>query len=301
MLIPFNISVSTLTITVFITINLYLVKPKRLLLHFWKNLLPVDIQLELFDYLVLPILVYGCEIWGYEIISMLDKLHLKFLNCKLCVKLSTQTCMVLGKTGRFPLSIVIKTRMIYFWCKLITSHVSRFFTTLYNLLQMYAVNNSLTSTWIQCIKTILDKTVFSYIWTLQEVPNINTLWLADPNLSNKCRSYRIFKLKFELEKSLCSLQPFDREIICRFRTSNHRLPIEKGRYYDINRGDRTCEFCNFDKICIEFHFVLECNTFIDIRQFYLPPYCQNHPNHLKNIMSDTSCNTSNELANIQVL
>ena len=76
--------------------------------------LPVDIQLELFDYLVLPILTYGCEIWGYENISRLDKLHLQFPKYILCVKQSTPTCMVLGETGRFPLSIAIKTRMIYF-------------------------------------------------------------------------------------------------------------------------------------------------------------------------------------------
>ena len=77
---------------------------------------------------------------------------------------------------------------------------------------------------------------------IQEVPNINTFpnqikqrlkdqyiqqWSANLNLSNKCRSYRIFKLKFELEKYLCSLSPFNRKIICRFRTSNHRLPIER--------------------------------------------------------------------------
>ena len=57
-------------------------------------------------------------------------------------------------------------------------------------------------------------------------------------------------------------------------------------------------FCNSDKICDEFHFVLECNTLIDIRQTFLPPYCQNNPNHIKfkNIMSDTSSNISNELA-----
>ena len=42
--------------------------------------LPVDILLDLFDYLVLPILTYGCVIWGYENICILDKLHLIFLN-----------------------------------------------------------------------------------------------------------------------------------------------------------------------------------------------------------------------------
>ena len=110
--------------------------------------------------------------------------------------------MVLGETGRFPLSIAIKTRMISFWCKLITSDVNRFSTTQYNLLQIYNVNNIFTSNWLQYIKTILDETGFSYIWTLQEVPNINTFpnqikqrlqdqyiqqWSADLSLSNKCR------------------------------------------------------------------------------------------------------------------
>ena len=78
-----------------------------------------------------------------------------------------------------------------------------------------------TSNWLQYIETILDETCFSYIWILREVPNINifpnqtkqTLTDQYINLSNNCRSYRIFKLKFEVEKCLCSLSPFDRKII----------------------------------------------------------------------------------------
>ena len=32
--------------------------------------LPVDVQLELFDKTVLPVMLYGCEIWGYENIKL---------------------------------------------------------------------------------------------------------------------------------------------------------------------------------------------------------------------------------------
>ena len=28
--------------------------------------LPVDLQLQLFDQVILPVLLYGCEIWGFE-------------------------------------------------------------------------------------------------------------------------------------------------------------------------------------------------------------------------------------------
>ena len=28
--------------------------------------LPIDIMLDLFDKTVVPVLLYGCEVWGYE-------------------------------------------------------------------------------------------------------------------------------------------------------------------------------------------------------------------------------------------
>ena len=37
-------------------------------------------QLVLFDSLILPVLLYGCEVWGHEITTELEKIHTKF--CK---------------------------------------------------------------------------------------------------------------------------------------------------------------------------------------------------------------------------
>ena len=34
--------------------------------------LPVDIQFKLFDAMVVPILLYGTEVWDYENVSALD-------------------------------------------------------------------------------------------------------------------------------------------------------------------------------------------------------------------------------------
>ena len=41
--------------------------------------LPLDIQLELFETLIMPILTYGCEVWGFENLNIIEKLHLKYL------------------------------------------------------------------------------------------------------------------------------------------------------------------------------------------------------------------------------
>ena len=42
--------------------------------------LPTDIMLKLFDSCVEPILLYGCEVWGYENVDILEKVHTQF--CK---------------------------------------------------------------------------------------------------------------------------------------------------------------------------------------------------------------------------
>ena len=36
--------------------------------------LPIDLQLHLFDKVVTPIILYGCEVWGFESCKILHKL-----------------------------------------------------------------------------------------------------------------------------------------------------------------------------------------------------------------------------------
>ena len=46
--------------------------------------LDVDVQLQLFDSLILPIALYGCEVWGFRNIEVVEKLHL--LYCKMLLR-----------------------------------------------------------------------------------------------------------------------------------------------------------------------------------------------------------------------
>ena len=81
-------------------------------------LLPLDIQIDLFEKCVNPILLYGCEVWGFSDFSKLLKLQLKFLKIILGVKPSTPTNMVLGETGTYPIFLEMKSRMLVFWYRL---------------------------------------------------------------------------------------------------------------------------------------------------------------------------------------
>ena len=51
--------------------------------------LPFDIQIDLFDKTVKPILLYGAELWGYGSWDSLERIHLKFLKYLFNLKRST--------------------------------------------------------------------------------------------------------------------------------------------------------------------------------------------------------------------
>ena len=84
-----------------------------------RNLnLPISLQIDLFDKMIKPILLYGSEIHGFGNIDILERVQLKFLKYILNLKASTPSFMVYGETGVTPLAIDIKTRIISFWTKI---------------------------------------------------------------------------------------------------------------------------------------------------------------------------------------
>ena len=70
-----------------------------------KLMLPLDIQTELFDRLIVPILLYGCEVWCPMMTNPASKLQLRFYKINLKLSKSTPSCMVYGELGQFPLEV----------------------------------------------------------------------------------------------------------------------------------------------------------------------------------------------------
>ena len=71
-----------------------------------------QLQLTLFESLVMPILSYGCEVWGFCSADPIEKLHSKFLKEMLDGRQNTLTCFVYGEWGVFPLLLNRKTRIL---------------------------------------------------------------------------------------------------------------------------------------------------------------------------------------------
>ena len=114
--------------------------------------------------------------------------------------------------------------------------------------------------------------------------------------SPKCLNYRLFKTTFILEKYITELSLKSAITLAKFRTTNHKLPIEKGRWENIERNQRTCNLCNRNALGDEYHFLLECEFFNAQRKLIIPKYYWKHCNSLKfsSLLSTTNIKLLNK-------
>ena len=90
--------------------------------------------------------------------------------------------------------------------------------------------------------------------------------------------FRSFKTAFERSAYLNQLNNVKyRHILAKLRFSSSKLNIEIGGHNKIDRQDRKCIRCNLNDIEDEFHFVLVCPDYINLRNAYIPKYYSNRP------------------------
>ena len=92
-------------------------------------------------------------------------------------------------------------------------------------------------------------------------------WYSAVHNSPKCVNYRIFKTEFKTEFYFTELQSKFYIPIARFRTTNHRLPIERGRWDNIERSQRICNLCTKNLLGYKFHYLFECDFSMKLEQY----------------------------------
>ena len=115
--------------------------------------LSVECQLELFDKMVKPILLYGSEILRFrKNIDYLEKIQIRFCKLLLKLKSSTPNYMIYGELGRFPIEIYIQIRMVSFWGKLLLGKETKLSYLSYKLLCTLSIEENDHFVWIKFIK-----------------------------------------------------------------------------------------------------------------------------------------------------
>lgn len=117
-------------------------------------------------------------------------------------------------------------------------------------------------------------------------------WYSSVENTRSLTNYRLIKKHFGIAHYLKNSTDKNINYLIKFRSRNHSLPIETGRWRNIPYENRKCPFCN--TLGDEYHFLMECTHFSRHRQLYLPGKYYFRPNTQKyyNIMNT---NYRNEL------
>ena len=281
------------------SIKLNVEKAKRALHLLYKRInnlhIPIDLQVQLFNHTILPILLYGCEIWGFHNTNLIENVHNQFLRSITKLRKSTPIYMVYAELGITPVDVHIKSRMIGFWISVLNKENTRLSKLMYNIM-LNESKQGINFKWINHIKEILISIGRPEMLDLKIINNPKAVkgnitktlhdlsiqeWNAKLSESSKGRNYKVFKEQIEFESYL-RLLPRQLYIpLIKFRTSNHRLPVEVGRLNGTPYTDRKCTLCDKNDLGDEFHYLLTCPYFLTERCNLLKPYFYQRPNILK--------------------
>ena len=186
--------------------------------------------------------------------------------------------------------------MIGFWAKMMLCQENKLCKTMYMYLYNCYIRGEINNKWLVCIKNILDSCGLSFVWHQQNPVSVKWLenivkqnlkdqfvqkWNSELDSSSKGAIYRIFKCNFCCEDYLLILSRKLRNLFVKYRTTNHHLPIEIGRWNNTPREDRKCGLCEANQIGDEFHYVLECSALSHVRKKLFSNYYLKNPNILK--------------------
>ena len=247
--------------------------------------LPISQKITLFDTLVSPILNYAANVWGYHEAPDVEIIHSKFCRRLMCVKQSTDLDALYGELGRTSVYSHRKLILIKYWIKLLKLDWDTILFRTYNMLKNDA-DNGLSyngNNWAHHIKNMLQQIGLTYVWDNQfnntiKYNNIKLRildifqqnWISSISNSNRLSTYSSFKNTLHFETYLDVIkEPKFRIALTRFRVSSHDLDIERGRYTYIHRNNRTCKQCQLNQKETEYHFLLICPKYSDIRSKYI--------------------------------
>ena len=244
-------------------------------------------------FLVVPIMTYGCEVWGNQMIKEIEVLHLKFLKILLRVKPSTCNAMVYGETGAYPIYISVYKRMLGFWGRVLNGKSSKLSYIIYDcMLKLY--NEGIYEwPWMVFLRKLLNDSGLSYVWDNHQEVNFSWLknavernlkdqwiqkWNTQLQEKTSCSTYRLYKKNYVLEPYLL-LAGVSHTYITKLRTNNNQLAIVLGRYNNTPREDRRCSICNLNAVGDEYHLFFECvnRDVIQNRNKFIPLYYRNMP------------------------
>ena len=244
-----------------------------------SNSLSPKVAISLFNSLIKPIILYGSEIWGTTLCAQTlnktfakcddmigEKVLLSFEKYILGAHRNTTNLAVRGELGIFPIGLAAIKSVFKF-----KNHVHN--APQNTLLELCNVQGKGRGTnppirqvswWIKVSsqEDLLDVDQNVHLLIQEYEKLYKEYWSKLTNISDKLRTYSIFKQHFCYEKYLDIIRDANhRKALIYFRTSSHSLAIETGRHCTpkVPVNKRLCKVCK--EVENEEHFLLHCTLY----------------------------------------
>ena len=156
--------------------------------------------------MITPILLYGCEVWGWENCDQNENVQFYFYKRILGLGSHTSHTSVTGELGIYPLAVIYYKRCVKYLLKIFKISGDRLPHACYGMLKRLDDCNRVT--WASNIKMLLCKFGFEYVWNAQGVQDENAflcvfedrvkqhfviLWRNEVFNPRKLSTYSMFK------------------------------------------------------------------------------------------------------------
>lgn len=242
---------------------------------------PIKLWMKIFDGIIKPILLYGCEIWGpkfklnYESWDKnpVEIFHLEFCKNILGLHRNAPSLGCRAELGRFPLLSEIQKRAAKFWFHLSDSQADAYHhcalayraghpetDPLHYLVETHQLNSKIQFK-LSKIKEIGQRTQEKYTHD----------WQIKTAQINKLKYFHKIKSDYQLAPYLIKIKDYrQRKLLAKYRLSDHSLYIETGRHKQswTARELRLCSNCSEGVVEDELHFLTQCSKYNNIREMY---------------------------------
>ena len=216
----------------------------------------------------------------------------------LWVRPQTPTDAIYAETGRLPIDIRHKLKLLKYWIRLMSLPASHIVKKAYN--SLYLLHSLGQKNWCTSVRQLLRSLNLYEAWERQEVldesilihqatetlvsSHINQCLSKIQNCDStmKLRMYKTFKHQYTMEPYLTDVRDTRyRVALSRFRLSSHNLEIELGRHTNPKTPveSRICKHCHLQETEDEIPFLLKCPKFLNLRlplkncaQLYFPDF-----------------------------
>ena len=239
-----------------------------------------EVFFKIYDAQILPLLMYGSEIWGYQRFDAIEKAHLFACKILLNVGFQTPNAMVLGDLARFPIFILTAVRCIKFWLRILRLPEERLTKKAYNMLIHLQENGK--KTWTFHVMQLICTNGFGEVWFQQGVGDAGAFlrcfrqrlvdqytqgWATDIETKERFEFYSSFKRIFQSEKYIDYQQKrCFRDSYVQFRLGISPIRVHRMRYRkDVVPDQLLCPVCK-NEIEDESHVIFRCNAYERFRK-----------------------------------